>query len=327
LAQGVKASAVEPQSTNSSENAMEVLRQPVSSTMPAPVEVHDVHSGTRKDSEGFGHHYNVKVLNMAGTQVELPPLLATLLVQDLALWVRKHFGIPLCAMKLLKDGEIISELTLPLINVFGADVVDVDMVAVRRQLSEDEQAELDKGLVRRAAEGRTAEVEECLVEGAQVDPKENPCGGLSALMVAIAAGHEGLCVQLRQAGAPEPDMTPKTSSIGKAFASESFVEVTRRIAAGDNVDARLSRGQGLAATSSGTPLHACCAMHRLPGSTELAQLLMHKRANLDAGDSEGDTPLAHARYFGAQELYQVLQSRGAEMGGPFYRYRNFGRDD
>jgi len=54
--------------------------------------------------------------------------------------------------------------------------------------------------------------------------------------------------------------------------------------------------------------------------------LIKKGADLAAGDAEGDTPLAHARYFGAKEIYQVLEGNGAELGGPFYKYRGFGSD-
>lgn len=42
-------------------------------------------------------------------------------------------------------------------------------------------------------------------------------------------------------------------------------------------------GEGIRATESGTLLHACAAQHRVPGMFELAQLLIQKKANLDAG--------------------------------------------
>lgn len=37
-----------------------------------------------------------------------------------------------------------------------------------------------------------------------------------------------------------------------------------------------------------------------------------------AGDSEGDTPLAHARYFNAPDLYKLYSGNGATIAGPFY---------
>merc|ERR1719440_2667204 len=103
------------------------------------------------------------------------------------------------------------------------------------------------------------------------------------MMIAVAAADESACVKLRQAGAAEVDMSPKTASIAAAFQARDFVEVARHIAAGDDVNCRLFRGQGVQATSSGTPLHACCAMHGLAGSTEIAQLLIRKGADLAAG--------------------------------------------
>merc|ERR1712130_1069697 len=70
--------------------------------------------------------------------------------------------------------------------------------------------------------------------------------------------------------------------------------------------------------SFGTYLHACAAMHRLPGAYETAQLLICLRADLNAGDAEGDSPLAHARYFEAHELHALFKGRGAKLEGPYY---------
>jgi len=138
-------------------------------------------------------------------------------------------------------------------------------------------------------------------------------------MVAIANADQTLCEQLRNAGASEPDMVPKTRSIQEAFTSKDFVEVLRRIAAGDDVNAKLSRGQGVQATSSGTPLHACCAMHQIPGSSEMAQFLIRKGADLAAGDAEGDTPLATPSIsvlmnFSRSCRVMVLSSAGLSTG-------------
>ena len=44
-----------------------------------------------------------------------------------------------------------------------------------------------------------------------------------------------------------------------------------------------------------------------------------------SGDSEGDTPLAHARYFNAPDLYKLYDGSGATLAGPFYAAaRNLG---
>lgn len=285
------------------------------------------------------HQYVVKVSNMAGTVVELPSLSASACVADLAVKVREHCGVPICSMKLLKDGEVLLDLALSLMHVFGAEISAVDLMVIRRQLSDDEQAELDKQLIRNIARGDSNAVDEFLAEGANLDTGiSNPCGGLSPLMMAIAAGDEDMSLKLREAGAPEPDMVPREAYIQTAFATcadtrlqalsivPDFADVVRHIAAGADVNVRLKRGQGIAATSSGTPLHACCALRNAAGSTELALLLIRKKADLGAGDSEGDTPLAHAKYFRAQDLFEVLQNNGAELGGPYYAHRGFGRD-
>mmetsp|Transcript_7643 Transcript_7643/g.27995 ORF Transcript_7643/g.27995 Transcript_7643/m.27995 type:complete len:97 (-) Transcript_7643:268-558(-) len=47
-------------------------------------------------------------------------------------------------------------------------------------------------------------------------------------------------------------------------------------------------------------------------------LLCRLRADLDAKDAEGDSPLSHARYFGAEAIYEVLERQGAKLEGPYY---------
>ena len=89
---------------------------------------------------------------------------------------------------------------------------------------------------------------------------------------------------------------------------------------GEDVNAWLLRGDGILDTSGGTPLHACCAQHALPGAAAVVTLLCRLRADVNAGDSEGDSPLAHARYFGAKEIEQVLRSYGAKLKGPYYQF-------
>merc|ERR1719152_659838 len=104
--------------------------------------------------------------------------------------------------------------------------------------------------------------------------------------------------------------------LGTAFRLNNFVEIVRCIAAGGDVNTRLLRGEGIRDTSRGTPLHACCAMStsRPREAIVLAYLLIAKKANVQAGDGEGDTPLAHAKYFKADAMYQHLERSGAELG-------------
>jgi len=158
---------------------------------------------------------------------------------------------------------------------------------------------------------------------------------LTPLMMAMVAGDDDLAKDLRALGAKEPDLTPKRQRLADAFQARDFVDVVKHIANGADVNTRLRRGQGVQDTGEGRPLHACAAMSDMPGSLEVAQLLLRKRADTSLGDSEGDNALAHARYFGEQfhrrgrdksgavELYRLLEGNGAKLEGPFYK--RFGR--
>ncbi|CAJ1374195.1 unnamed protein product [Effrenium voratum] len=148
--------------------------------------------------------------------------------------------------------------------------------------------------------------------------EQPPCGGITPLMMAMATGRGTLAQDLRRLGACEADMVPKSESLVAACVACDVVEIFRHLAKGADTETRLQRGQGIRATEEGTLLHACAANFRRPGFYEVAQLLIHRGANLDAGDSEGDTPLAHARYFDCQELFQLYSGNGATIAGPFY---------
>jgi len=141
---------------------------------------------------------------------------------------------------------------------------------------------------------------------------------LTPLMMAIVAGDDDLAKDLRTLGAKEPDLTPKHQRLADAFQVRDFVDVVKHIANGADVNTRLRRGQGVQDTAEGRPLHACAALCDRPGSLEVAQLLLRKRADTSLGDSEGDNAMAHARYFGAEELYRLLEGHGAKLEGPFY---------
>jgi len=162
----------------------------------------------------------------------------------------------------------------------------------------------------------------------------HPCGGLSPLLVALVAGHRELANDFRQLGAHDVDLKPSaTSCIKEAFACKDFPDIARHMAQGADLKVRMARGRRLAGALDvwsiwpgsesmfGTPLHACAAMHKLPGAFETAQLLVKLGADLNAGDAEGDTPLAHTRYFRANEMHELYTHKGAKMMGPYYRRR------
>lgn len=301
------------------------------------------------------HMVSVSLLSMSGESTALRsyPADATK-VFDLAVSVREHTGIPVSAMKLLWEAELLTDLTKTLQEVFGTET-EVELTVVRRQVSTEEQEELNRRLLRAVASGQQQQVTEMLKEGAlpfaepeakeAVVPAEGTtegkgeevaeekaatptapaapmgCSGLSPLMLAVTAGDDELATALRAAGAPEPEMKPRTASMPEAFEEGDVVDVVRHLAAGADVDTQLRNGQGIRDTSWGYPLHACCAMNCF-GTYELAQLLIRKKADMNKGDREGDSPLAHARYFHAKELKDLLEGQGAKVQGPFYR--NFG---
>jgi len=152
----------------------------------------------------------------------------------------------------------------------------------------------------------------------------HPCGGLTPLLVALAAGHQELAGDFRQLGAKEADLEPSAAGgLPEAFARKDFPDVARHLARGTDLNVRMqTRTGGLALASSyGVPLHVCAALHRLPGAFETAQLLVRLRADLNAGDAEGDSPLAHARYYGAREIHALYEGSGALLLGPFYGRR------
>merc|ERR1712194_609448 len=151
---------------------------------------------------------------------------------------------------------------------------------------------------------------------------------LTPLLAAVAAGNTTIANDLHCAGAPEVSMTPTTASLADAFCLHDFTDCARHIAAGADVNTKLQNGQGIRSTREGVPLHACCAQHQRPGAYELAQILISAGADLNAGDWEGDTPLAHAKYFRAtqpgNDISALLSGSGAEVSGPYFRM--FGRN-
>lgn len=198
------------------------------------------------------------------------------------------------------------------------EVSRIEVGVVRTELPMEDQLRMDGLLACATARGDHAEMEIALAEGAR------PAGlpgdkSMTPLMLALAAQDAHAVALLRDAGAnDEACMRPKTATIGHALRAGDLADVVRHLANGVDPNVRLPQGQGIRDTSSGTPLHACCALHRLPNVTALVQLLLQLGADPIAPDGEGDSPLAHARYFGADEVYKVLQRHGAKIQGPYY---------
>lgn len=264
----------------------------------------------------------VTLSSLGGSQCKLPELPGTALVSDLARSVREHFGVPICAQRLMFDGAILTDPSISLSEAFGVETTEVELVCIRRTLTEDEQSELDRELVRCAASGKSDSFQELVKEGANV---QTSSGGISTMMALIVAGDQSLLNDLKAQGIPEPDMTPTYSSLAEAFRASDLTDVARQIHSGADVNTTLKRGEGVRGSSCGTPLMACCAMYSRDGNGayEVTQLLLGKKADMMKGDAEGDNALAHAKYFGAHEILDLLQRHGGHISGPFYRM--FGR--
>lgn len=205
------------------------------------------------------------------------------------------------AVELMEDNDAVIELT-----------------CVGIALPEDVQHRLDSDLLVAAAEGDHQHISFCLSEGASV-------GGIGTVDCALTpthlatAAHDSVAVDLlRMAGAGEPSMRASLLDIKLALRSGHLLDVVRLLAQRADPDTSLRQGDGLRDTTSGTPLHALCALHKKPGAVAVVALLCRLRANVDAHDNEGDSPLAHAKYFDAPEIYAILEKHGAQVQGPFY---------
>lgn len=264
----------------------------------------------------------VTLTSMAGERLELQ-LPARSPLADFKAAVKSHKGAPIAAQRFVLPGGALLEASdaAPLGPALGVPQGgSVELSYVRGALPEDAQRAVDRDLMRAAAQRDATAMEAALGDGARADHEVGAADrGISPLMVAIAAG-DGRCASLlRAAGAEEPPMQAMhAATLGQAFARRRLDEVVRLLAAGASANTRLNRGQGVQDTSFGTPLHACCALHNEPGAVPTAELLLTLGANPCSPDGEGDSPLAHAKYFDAPELYGVLQQRGGRMVGPYY---------
>jgi ankyrin repeat protein len=280
---------------------------------------------TEVKAEILDEHLHINIVSMAGNQCSPGPLQPQQSLLDLKKQIRSCWGIPVSQQVLLHDVNVIADDTQHLSVALGGGT-EHTLTCVAKARTDKEQEDLDAELLIAAARGDRSQVVELLSEEAHLDPEwkdEESEEGLTpnALLLSIAAGDEEMATLLRKNGAKEPHLSPSTKSLPDAFEAGDLADVARHIAAGADVNVRLGRGQGIAATSSGTPLHACCAMHRQRGALEIAQVLVRRGADLAAGDGEGDTPLAHAKYFNARNVFDMLKDAGAMVDGPFYARR------
>lgn len=284
----------------------------------------------------IGCAVQVSIRGLAGQLLELPPFFASALISELKAEVRTAWGIPLGAQRfVLRDGTIVGENgAQKLANVFNLpEGGAVEVTCIRKELPPEDQIVVDLALLRAAATGSLVDVKDALAQGARpwgsagqpsdaIDPDEEERRqdakarqALTPLLFALAGRSDEVAKHLREAGAHEPDLKPKWQTLGRAFAAHDFADVARHLAHGAEPNKVLNRGEGIADTNWGTLLHACCAQHRQQCALPMVELLCRLGANINAGDSEGDSPLVHARYFGATEIYAALERHGAKFQG------------
>eukprot|EP00931_Biecheleriopsis_adriatica_P051273 TRINITY_DN29719_c0_g1_i1.p1 TRINITY_DN29719_c0_g1~~TRINITY_DN29719_c0_g1_i1.p1 ORF type:complete len:339 (-),score=61.87 TRINITY_DN29719_c0_g1_i1:67-1029(-) len=297
----------------------------------------DVLKDSRRWSDLEGE-LQITLRGISGQELHLPALKTVAPFRELQEAIRNAWQMPTgCQRLILNDEIVIAKPEVPLGKVLGLPQGgEVELSCVRTSLPQAEQRAMDCKLLQAVAAGAYGEISEALAEGA------NPMGlGAdesataqdrnvpSPMLLALAAKDVPAMGLLRAAGAEEEDLAHKPalprnanarSMIGRAFAARNLAAVVRCVGLGADLNTILRRGEGVADTDGGTPLHALCAQHELPGASAVVELLCRLKADINAGDREGDSPLAHARYFNAKDIHSVLQAHGAQVKGPYYRY-------
>lgn len=264
----------------------------------------------------------VTVTNLSGERFELSRLPPETSLRELKESIKEQWGYPVAAQRLalgiqtvdVEDREAIGRTLRRLSGEPDAEAVE--LTCIWGAIPEALQATLDHQLLRATASGDHKAMAKALSEGARANVAESR--QVPPLMIAIAAEDQPACDILRRARAEEPDMRPWLNSLGQAFGRHDLAEVVRLLADGADPNCQLWPGEGIQDTSRGVPLHACCAQHSHPDAAAVAELLCRLGADLMATDGEGDSPLSHARYFGAREIYEILEARGAKVQGFYY---------
>lgn len=304
----------------------------------------EVDSEARQDSESLTvrgrRKGNVAVTlaitqSLTGERVVLPTLPAGTKMRELRLLVKKEWRMPLVSQRFLLGSDIINGSDADEVaDVFhqylpASETEILEISCIRCSLEPEDREAVNNLLLQATASGDIEQMKEALSEGADPNcrtatPDESGSRGFdirrhpSAMMFALAAGDNDAVAVLKEANAEMPEGEPLSPSFNVAFRLRDFSSVVELLRRGADPNTRLRRGEGVQDTDSGSPLHAMCAMHQVPGAVPVVLLLLRMRADPDAKDGEGDSPLAHAKYFGAKEIHAVLQSHGAKLGGPYY---------
>jgi len=261
------------------------------------------------------------IRNLAGNELSLT-LPAACPMHELQEHLHREWQIPILAQRLvLKDEVLAHEGAVGRVVRLPAGG-DVELVCLRNQLSAEVQETLDLRLLRAVAAGDYSQMASALTDGAGSGQDSRMP---SVWAVALALQDREAEEMLRTAGI-EADLPDKLGisqtfkSLRRALTARSLPGAVWCLANGADVNIWLRRGEGVQDTSGGTPLHAMCAQHMQLGASAVVQLLCRLRADVNAGDSEGDSPLAHARYFGAKEIEEVLRQYGGKLRGPYYQF-------
>lgn len=278
----------------------------------------------RRVEEEHGTTGNVQLVihNLAGEQLSLTRPSACQLHEILEA-IHKEWKIPILAQRLVLKDEVVSQSSGAIGRILGLPSGgEVELVCLRNQLSFEVQESLDLRLFDAVAASDYAEIAAALTDGAGPGVPDQDSKAPSAFLTALALKDREAEQMLWDAGV-RTDQTDKSKtyrSLRQALATRSLPQAVKCLAHGADVNTWLRRGEGVMDTSGGTPLHALCAQHLQPGAASVVRLLCRMRADVNAGDSEGDSPLAHARYFGTKEIEQVLRQYGGKLRGPYYQF-------
>lgn len=273
----------------------------------------------------------VGVTTFSGERLELPRLATSASMQELHAAVKERFGIPAAAQQFVFNGAVLhGDPAHSLGKLFGLPKGGggkIELSCVRIPLPAEKQRAVNEILLLSAARGHCDSMATALADGALVNigcpgeedrARQSQPSGPTPLAFALALGDKAAAKLLRDAGAAELASEPRSGTLGGALGRGDIADAVRLLGQGADPNARLRRGEGVRDTDYGAPLHACCALHDKVGATALAELLCRMRADPAARDCEGDSALAHARYFGAGDVFDVLTAHGAKVEGPFY---------
>jgi len=183
-----------------------------------------------------------------------------------------------------------------------------DVEAVKQLLSQDANVHAFDGSGRTAliaaAYENHLEIAELLIEaGADVDTQDNT--QQSAYLIATSEGYLELLKLTLQAGA-DVHRTDSYNGTGLIRAADrGHVEIIEELL---KTDIKVNHVNRLGWTAL---LEAIILGDGGPRHTEVVRLLVEAGADVNLADSQGVTPLAHARQRGYDEIVRILESAGA----------------